>query len=81
MRHSFVFPAAVVLMSLVFAIVTGPGKAGAMLSSTEQRQSNHSQIEERIRQAEAALYASDNESAYDAEKAKFGILSMMRQES
>ena len=81
MRHSFSFPAAVVFVSLVFGIAPGPGKAGAMVSSTERGQSNRSQIEESIRQAEEALYASDNESAYDAERAKFGILSLMRHES
>lgn len=81
MKHSMIiFPIEILIMALVTGLAAGPGAAANTDSATQFR--NHrAQMEERIRQAEARIFSNESESAYDAERTKFGMNSLMRQDS
>lgn len=79
MKHSIIFPIEILIMALVIGLAAGPGAANT--DSATQFRNQRAQMEERIRQAEARIFSSESESAYDAERTKFGMNSLMRQDS
>ena len=82
MKHSFhFFLFKILLMSLVFEFASGPGIVKANVESATQFRNKRAQIEEKIRQAEARMFSSESEAAYDAERTKFGMASLMRHDS
>ena len=81
MKHSFIFPPEILIMALVIGLAAGSGTAASNTDSAAQFRNRRAQIEERIRQAEGRVFSSESESAYDAERTKFGMNSLMRQDS
>ena len=81
MKHSFIFPLEILIMALTIGLAAGPGAAAVNTDSATQFRNQRAQMEERIRQAETDIFSSESESAYDAERAKFGMSSQMRQDS
>lgn len=82
MKHSFHFiPITILLMALVLEFASGPRIVKANTESATQFRNRRAQIEEKIRQAEARVFSNESEAAYDTEKTKFGMASLMRHDS